>query len=123
MFAFIRNWFKPKSFEEIKAERKALREKIESLEKKELAYETYKELGKINIKDKDAAERIVYLVEKLRQLEVNEAIHAASYYLETKVFSKDDKLATKVLDLWKQTKTFKQDKITIRINKIKEDFV
>ena len=123
MFGFIRNWFKPKkSIKEIKAERKALREKIELLEKSELAYEICKELGKINKKDPDADEQIVYCLDKLYQSGVTEAIEAASYYITSNVLFGEDDLTERILNLWTQTKSYKLGIIENKLNKLQEDF-
>ena len=123
MFGFIKNWFKPKkSFEEIKAERSALREKIELLEKTELAYEICKELGKINLKDTDADEQIVYCLDKLYQSGVTKAMEAAYYYWNSQVLTRDEKLADRIMELWQQTKAYKLEMMKTKINKLQEDF-
>ena len=123
MFGFIKNWFKPKkSFEEIRAERKALREKIELLENTKLAYEICKELGKINKKDPDADEQIVYCLDKLYQSGVTEAIDAASYYITSNVLFGEDDLTERIMKLWTQTKTYKLATIENKLNKLNEDF-
>lgn len=127
MFGFIKNWFKPKDFKEVKKEYKKYLVKAEELKGLENEYKASEIEGEIldacfgstRVGQEDCPPLIIHNYKKLLVIANEESLVRATNYLGMFLTEQQQQdFFNKV----SQSKEYKEYKLKKRINKLNEDF-
>lgn len=129
MFGFIKNWFKPKDFKEVKQEYKTLKSKAEDLKERLEEYRAREIEGEIldscidfagnSVKPEDCPPLIIHRYKKLLEIANEESLVRATNYLGMFLTEQQQQDFMRKVS---QLKEYKDWKLKKRINKLNEDF-
>jgi hypothetical protein len=127
MFGFIKNWFKPKDFKEVKKEYKTLKSKAEDLKERLNEYRASEIEGEIldscygglRPDQEECPPLIIYNFKKLLEIANEESLVRATNYLGMFLTEQQQQ---DFMNKVSQLKEYKEWKLKNRINKLNEDF-